>query len=63
MKQQALKAKQDCSFWSSSKRRKGFSKIDDSVKSLIQKEIIYNPNVNQYNIANYYIKNRCYDIN
>ena len=37
MKRQALKAKNYCSFWSSLKRRKGFPKINDIVKSELQK--------------------------
>ena len=61
MKRWALKAKQDCSFWSSEKCRKGFSKINYSVKFALQKWIIYHPHVIQYTIANDYIKVRFYD--
>ena len=51
----ALKAKFDCSFWSSTKRCKGFKKINDSVKSSLQKWIIYHPQIIQPPIANDYI--------
>ena len=52
MKLQALKAKQDFSFWSSAKHRKIFSKIDDSVKYYLQKWVISHPRVIQFPIAN-----------
>ena len=55
MKQGALKAKYDCSFWSSEKCRKGFLKINDTVKYILQNWIIYRPHVIPYPMANYYI--------
>ena len=55
MKRRALKAKDDCSFWSSGKRRKGFSKINNSVKYSLQRWIIYHPRIIQYPIENDYI--------
>ena len=55
MKQRALKSKDDCSFWSSAKRRRQFSKINDSVKSSIQNEIISHPSVIKSPIEIYYI--------
>ena len=55
MKRHALKAKQDCLFWSSAKLRKVFSKNNDSVNSSLQMWIIYHPRVIQYLIVNYYI--------
>ena len=55
MKGQALKAKDDSSFWSSAKRRNLFFKINDSVKYSLQKWIIYHLHVIKYPIVNYYI--------
>ena len=55
MKQRALKAKGDCSFWSSTKRRKEFSKINDGVKYSFQKWIIYHPHVIKSPIEKSYI--------
>ena len=55
MKFRALEAKDDCSFWSSGKRRKGFSKINNSVNSSLQRWIIYHPRIIQYPIENDYI--------
>ena len=55
MKRQALKDKDDCLFWSSTKRRKEFSKINDSVKSELQEWIITYIHVIQTPIENYYI--------
>ena len=55
MKRQALKSKQGCFFWPSDKRRKGFSKINDSVKSSLHKWIISHPRVIQSTIGNYCI--------
>ena len=55
MKRRTLNAKYYCSFWSSSKRSKGFLKSNDSVKSSLQKRIISRPYVIQYPISNYYI--------
>ena len=52
----ALKYKQDCLFCSSEKRREGFAKINDSVKSSLKKWIISHPQVIQYPITNDYIK-------
>ena len=51
----ALKAKFDCSFWSSTKRCKGFKKINDSVKSSLQKRIISYLHTIQSPIAYFYI--------
>ena len=50
-----MNAKQDCLFWSSVNRRKGFSKVVDSVKYDLQKWIISHPRVIQYPIAKDYI--------
>ena len=61
MKWKALKAKQDCEFWSSTRRCKGFSKTNDSVKYSIQNWIIYHPHVIKYPISNDYITVNCYD--
>ena len=55
MKWQARQAKQECYFWSSSEPHEGFSKINDSVKYLIQKWIISHPHVIQSPIVNNYI--------
>ena len=55
MKRQALKAKQDCLFWSSTKRRKTFSKINDSVKYTLKRWTTYHPHVIKYPIVSYYI--------
>ena len=52
MKMRELKANEDCSFWSSAKRHKGFPKINDTVNYSIQKWIIYHPSVIQSPIAN-----------
>ena len=52
IKWRALKAKQDCSFWSSAKPRKGFSKINYSVKYSLQRWIISHPHVIQSHISN-----------
>ena len=43
MKLWSLKAKDDCSFWSSTKGHKGFSKINYTVDSSLQKWIISHP--------------------
>ena len=40
MKRRELKAKEDCSFWSSAKRHKGLLKINDSLKYSFRKWII-----------------------
>ena len=63
MKWQSLKDKRDCLFWSSAKRRKGFTNINDSDKSSLQKWIIYQPNVLQYPIANDCIKVKFDNVN
>ena len=63
MKRQALKAKRDYSFWSYEKWCKGFSKINDNVKSSLQKWIIYHPHMIQSTIVNYYITVNFYDKN
>ena len=55
MKRRALTAKNDFSFWSSAKCCKLFSKIDDSVKSSLQKWITSHPHVIQSPISNDYI--------
>ena len=55
MKWRALKSKKDYSFRLSGKRRKGFSNINNSVKSYLQKWIIYHPNLIQSPIENDYI--------
>ena len=55
MKRRALKAKYVYSFWSSAKRRKGFSKINDTFKYELQKWIISRIHVNPSPIANDYI--------
>ena len=55
MKRRGLKAKQDCSFWSSIKCRKILSKINNSVKSYVKKRIISYPHVIKYPIKNDYI--------
>ena len=47
-----MKSKQDCSFWSSKKCRKWFSKINESVNSSLYKWVISHPNVIQSNISN-----------
>ena len=62
MKQQALKSKQDCSFWSSKNAVK-FSNISDSVKSDLQKWIMLYPHIIQYLISNYYIILKLDDVN
>ena len=62
MKWQALKAKDDCSFWSSAKLCKGLSKINDSSKSSLRKWIIYHPYVIKYHIKNDCIVVKFYDI-
>ena len=55
MKWRALKAKYDCSFWSSEKLRKRFSKINDNIKDSLQKCILSNPHVIKSSISNDYI--------
>ena len=55
MSRRALKSEQDCSFWSSEKLRKVFSKNYDSVKSSLQKWITYHPHVIKSPIVNDYI--------
>ena len=55
MKLRALKSKDDCSCWSSEKRLKEFSKINDSVMSSLQNWMISHLHVMQYLIANDYI--------
>ena len=56
MKRQALNAQQDCSFWLYATCCEAFLKTNDSVKSSLQKWIIYNSYVIQSTIANDYIK-------
>ena len=56
-----MKAKQDCSLWSSEKRRKLFSKINDSVKYSLQKWITYHQYVIKYPISNDYITAKFYN--
>ena len=56
MKGWALTDKKYCSFWSSAKHHKYFSKINNSIKSAPQKWIISHSHVIQYPIVNYYIK-------
>ena len=63
MRRRALKAQQDCSYWSSTNFCKGFSKINDSFKYFLQKWIISHPNAIQSSIANYFIKIRFDDGN
>ena len=41
MKRRALKVKYDCSFWSSTKGCKGFSKINDSVKHIWEFSVLH----------------------
>ena len=55
MIQWALKYKYDCSCWSSTKRCKGFSKINDTVKYELQKGVISYTHVIISPIANDYI--------
>ena len=55
IKRQALKSKDDRSFWSSEKCRKGFSKINDTVKSELQKWTISHLNVIPSPTENYHI--------
>ena len=55
MKQRVLKAKDDCSSWSSGKHCKIFSKINDSVKSSLRKWTISHPHVIKSCIENDYI--------
>ena len=55
MKRRALKAKQDFSFWLSAKSRKYCSKINNSVKSALQKWIISHPHVIKSTIEYNYI--------
>ena len=50
IKQQAVKVKQDCLFWSSAKLHKGFSKINYSVNYSLCKWIISHPHVIKYPI-------------
>ena len=63
MNRRALKAKDYCLFWSSSKCCKGFSKINDNVNSLVQKWIIFHPRVIPSPIENYYITGKFDTIN
>ena len=56
MKRWELKTKDDCSFWSSAKFCKVFSKINYSVNSSLQKWIIYHTHLIQSPIVNDYIK-------
>ena len=51
MKLRSLKDKDYCSFCSSTKCGKGLSKINNSVKSFLQRWIISHPHVIQYTIA------------
>ena len=55
MKRRALKSNDNSSFWSSAKRHKVFTKIDNSVKSSLQKWIIYHTHLIQSPIKNYYV--------
>ena len=55
MKRQVLKAKAGCSFWSYAKYCKGLKKINDSVKSSLQRWIIPHPHVIKSPMKNYYI--------
>ena len=52
MKQRAMKAKDDYSFWSSTKRREGYSKTNDIINYYLQKWIISHAHVIQYTITN-----------
>ena len=61
MKLRALEAKDDCSFWSSAKCPKGFSKINDSVKSSLQKRIISHPLLIQSTIENDWVTVKFYN--
>ena len=63
MKLQALKAEQYCLFGSSTKYRKGFSKINDGVKSYLQNYIIYHPRFIQSLIVNYCTTVKFDDVN
>ena len=63
MKRWALKAKQDRSFWSSAKHHKGLSKINDIVKSSLQKCILFHRNVIKDTILNDHIAVNFDDVN
>ena len=63
MKWRVLKSKQDCAFWSSEKYCGGFTNINDSVESDLQKWILSHPRVIQSPITNYYIKLKLYGKN
>ena len=63
LKWRALKAKQDCLFWSSEKLRKGYSKINNIFKSYLQKWIISHPRVIHSPIEKDYIKVKSYGRN
>ena len=62
MKRRTLKTKDDCSFWSYEKRRKGFSIINYIVKSSLQKWITSHTHEIKYPIEKYYITVKCDDI-
>ena len=55
MKHRELKDKDNCSFWSSTKRHKGNLKINYTVKYFLQKWIISHPHVIKSSFENYYI--------
>ena len=63
IKWRELKSEQDYLFWSSAKLCKGFSKINDSVNSSLQKWIISHPNLINYYTANGYINVKIDDRN
>ena len=49
-------------FWSSEKRHKGFKRINDKVKSSLQKLTLSHTDMIWYPIVNDYIKLRLYEI-
>ena len=55
MKRWALKDKGNCSFWSSAKRCKGISIINNTVKSFLQQWVISYPYVIKSPISNDYV--------
>ena len=63
MKLMVLKAIKYCYFWSSEKRRQGFSNINDSVKYSLQKQILSYPYLINYPISNEHVKVMLDDIN
>ena len=63
MKLLVLKAIKYCYFWSSAKRRQGFSNIHNSVKSYLQKQILSYPYLINYPISNEHVKVMLDDIN